>query len=141
MELIAHSRLSLEPDPLALRELGSWLGTATQLLPDRAAAATLLARAELAVHEACMNVVDHAQLPAGEVIELDLVLTADRLTVRVVDWGEEFRLSDVPNPPADVLQERGYGVKIIRSIVSDLTYRRDDSTNVLELTIDVGAQP
>lgn len=88
-----------------------------------------------------MNVVDHAQLPAGESIDLELVLTTEHLIVRVVDRGEEFHIDDVRQPPVDELQERGYGVKIIRSLVSDLTYRRVDSTNVLELTIDTAPQP
>ena len=141
MTVITHSHLRLEASALALRGLGGWLRDAIEQLPDEQVAATLLPRAELALHEACMNVVDHAQLPAGEGIEVELVLSADRLVLTVRDRGKEFHPSEVPEPQRAVLQERGYGVKIIRSLVSDLSLRRVESTNVLELTINLGEHP
>ena len=57
------------------------------------------------------------------------------------DAGEEFHLSEVATPPTDTMQERGYGVKIIRSLVSDLTYRRSGSRNELEMRIDLEPHP
>lgn len=141
MTVLARSRLTLTPSALALRELGAWLEAALDRAPDPTAVVAVLTRAELATHEACMNVVDHGQLPEGELIELSLVLTDDRLTVQILDRGREFCLADVPTPPIDVLQERGYGVKIIRSLVSGLSYRRIDHANVLELTIDIPPTP
>ncbi|OLF07066.1 hypothetical protein BU204_35925 [Actinophytocola xanthii] len=105
---------------------------------DAETAGALLSRMELAVHEVCMNVVEHAQLPPGSTIELSLVLSSDGLTVWVRDPGEEFDLAAVPSPPERVLQERGYGIKIARALVSELTYRRTGSGNELALRIDLG---
>lgn len=137
MTVLARSRLVLAPNALALREIGPWLRATTSELTDAAVTAAV-ARSELAVHEACMNVVDHANLPPGSTLEVRLVLSTDRLTLTVVDGGDEFHLADVKSPPSHVMQERGFGVKIIRSLVDELTYRRVGSTNELELTIYPG---
>lgn len=139
MSVVARSSLRLEAHALAMRQIGGWLTDATDLLATGTAPG-LTARAELAVHEACMNVVDHARLPEGSLIELTLVLTTDRLTVTVADDGDEFLLSAVPSPAPGNLQERGFGVKIIRTLVSELSYRRIGSRNELELRIDIEEQ-
>lgn len=132
-----ESRLRLEPTALDVRRVGDWLRSATGHLDEQRAEA-LLSRAELAVHEACMNVIDHANLPDGAVIDLRLALEPDRLTVWVMDPGDEFDMSGVAAPPEGTLQERGYGVKIIRALVSELTYRRTAEGNELTLRIDEG---
>ncbi|KZX20368.1 ATP-binding protein [Rathayibacter tanaceti] len=137
MNVLVRSRLQLEPRVLAVRSVGDWLREAAQRL-DPAVAASLLARAELAVHEACINVIDHAGLPSGAVIDLDLVLEDDRLTVRVTDAGADFDLARVPLPALGALQERGFGVKIIRSLVDGLSHRRTAAGNELTLTFDLG---
>ncbi|WP_187264997.1 ATP-binding protein [Homoserinibacter sp. GY 40078] len=138
MTLIARSQLLLEPNALAARAIGSWLRTATDKL-DSAAGEALLSRAELAVHEACMNVIDHAHLPEGSQVELNLRLTTEWLTVQIFDDGDVFDPATIPTPAPRVLQERGYGMKIIRSLVNHVSYRRIGSRNTLELRIYVGS--
>jgi anti-sigma regulatory factor (Ser/Thr protein kinase) len=120
-----------------MRAIGEWLRESTGGI-DPAVAAELISRAELAVHEACMNVVNHADLPSGSVIDLALDVREDGLTVTVCDPGVEFDFDAVPSPDPHVLQERGYGVKIIRALVDDFTYRRVGATNELVLQINVG---
>jgi anti-sigma regulatory factor (Ser/Thr protein kinase) len=136
MSPIAHSSLSIEPSALAVRAVGPWLRTALDGAGSDGVDA-LMMRAELAVHEACMNVVDHANLPAGSSIDLFLELTPQHLVIRVCDPGDQFDLESVPEPAPATLQERGYGVKIIRALVSELTYRRLGAVNELQLRIDI----
>jgi anti-sigma regulatory factor (Ser/Thr protein kinase) len=134
---LTTATLNLAPDALSVREVGPWLRAALRKLdPDTAGA--LLSRMELAVHEVCMNVVNHARLPAGSEIELSLALDAGGLTVCVRDPGEEFNLAEVPNPPERVLQEHGYGIKIVRALVTELSYRHTGTGNELALRIDLG---
>ena len=136
MAMLAESRLHIEPRGVAVRKVGPWLTEATAVLaPD--VAGPLLARAELAVHEACMNVIDHANLPIASSLELELELTAEHLIVRVFDLGDPFDLAGVPIPNPQVLQPRGYGVKIIRALVTELSYRRVGETNELTLRFDM----
>ncbi|SKA94519.1 Anti-sigma regulatory factor (Ser/Thr protein kinase) [Agreia bicolorata] len=137
MTVVAESSLQLQPTALAMREIGGWLRSAIDHLDDTTAAA-LFPRAELAVHEACMNVIEHGQLPAGAVVDVNLVLDSTELTVWVRDSGTEFDLAAVTSPAPNTLQERGYGIKIIRSLVSELSYRRIGEQNELTLRIDFG---
>ncbi|GLZ36703.1 ATP-binding protein [Actinokineospora sp. NBRC 105648] len=139
MTSVTTATLRLAPDVLSTREIGPWLRTAMRHV-DAETADALLSRMELAVHEVCMNVVDHAHLPADSVIELSLVLSSTDLTVWVRDRGAEFDLAAIPDPAEGVLQERGYGIKIARALVSELSYRRTRSGNELALRIDRGGR-
>jgi anti-sigma regulatory factor (Ser/Thr protein kinase) len=136
----AESKLLLESNALAVRAIGGWLRDITVDL-DSATAAALHARAELATHEACMNVIDHAELPTGTVIELVSELDEDRLLIVVRDQGNPFELDRVVVPEPHAAQERGYGVKIIRALADELTYRRVGSTNELELRFNITTTP
>lgn len=128
--------LDLVPTALSLRAIGPWLRDCTRDL-DPAAAQPVLSRMELAVHESCMNVVDHAELTDGDTIELCLALGPRDLTVRVRDPGTAFDPGTVPEPARGHLQERGFGVGIVRALVDELTYRRSGSHNELVLRIDL----
>ncbi len=132
--------LGLAPTEVALRAIGPWLARSVGGL-DPATARSLLPRMELAVHETCMNVVHHAALSDGEQIELVLTLDPDHLTVYVRDSGAAFDQAGVPEPAGGQLRERGYGVKIARSLVDELTYRRQGSRNELALRIDLEGPP
>lgn len=133
---VTSATLDLEPTALSVRAIGPWLRDALAGL-DPATADALMSRMELAVHEICMNVVDHAELPAGDTIELSLALGPHDLTVRVRDGGAGFDVAAVPEPAGHELQERGYGLKIARALVDDLTYRRTATGNELTLRIDL----
>ncbi|MCY7411524.1 MAG: ATP-binding protein [Salinibacterium sp.] len=102
-----------------------------------AAPPDLLNRAELAVHEACMNVVDHAEVSRGSTIELSVRIDADALVASTIDHGIEFDPGASARPARGVIQERGYGVKIVRSIVDGMAYERVGDTNQLVLRIDL----
>ncbi|MGB6183328.1 MAG: ATP-binding protein [Rhodococcus sp. (in: high G+C Gram-positive bacteria)] len=139
MSTISESQLHLEPTALGVRAIGPWLQAATDHL-DADVAAAVFPRAELAVHEACMNVIDHANLVTGSAIEVILELRDECLTVRIRDCGDEVELPTAATP-RDPLSERGHGLKIIRSLVNEVSYRRIGSTNELELRIDIGRTP
>jgi anti-sigma regulatory factor (Ser/Thr protein kinase) len=126
--------LVLPADHEALRQLGSWLaeliGTpCAGQLPD------LLSRSELALHEVCVNVVDHAY--QGGPGELTVSGWADDTTVelRITDSGGAFEQHTVVAPQAGVPQIRGYGLMIVRQLVDVLHYERVGDTNVCTLRI------
>lgn len=131
---IPASTLSIDANPLAVRDIGPWLASLLATLPT-AETAALLSRLELAVHEICMNVVDHAGLPPGA--SLDLVGTVDgrRVRIEIHDDGSAFDESGVPEPVPGIPQVRGYGLMIVRQLVDAVDYSREDGHNtwVLEL--------
>jgi anti-sigma regulatory factor (Ser/Thr protein kinase) len=126
--------LVLPADHEALRQLGAWLADligppCDGQLPD------LLSRSELALHEVCVNVVDHGY--GGGPGELTVSGWADDATVelRITDSGCAFERQAVVEPQAGVPQIRGYGLMIVNQLVDVLNFERVDGTNICTLQI------
>lgn len=128
------STLSIDANPLAVRDLGPWLRALLAATP-AAEADLLVGRLELAVHEVCMNVVDHAGLPPGSTLELLGCVQDDRVWIEIHDDGGPFDAAGVPEPVAGVPQVRGYGLMIVRQLVDSVDYRRDDGHNTWRLEV------
>jgi serine/threonine-protein kinase RsbW len=130
----AVSTLAIEANPLAVRDIGPWLRSLLADLSSQESDA-VLSRLELAVHEVCMNVVDHAGLPAGSSLDLRGSVDADRIRVEIHDDGRTFDPGGVREPIPGVPQVRGYGLMIVRQLVDSVDYFREGGHNswVLQL--------
>jgi serine/threonine-protein kinase RsbW len=97
------------------------LGQVTDLI-DRE---VLIYNVQLAVHEACTNIVDHAYdgEPRGRVV-IDLTYDTSRtqLVVELHDTGHGFDLTGVPALNLEQPQEHGYGLFLIRNLMDDVIY-------------------
>lgn len=86
---------------------------------------------ELAVHETCTNIIKHAY--AGERGRIEVALTISENPRRVIvdthDSGRSFDLSQVQQPDLDVVQERGYGLFLIRQLMDEVSYQANESQN------------
>lgn len=98
---------------------------------------------QLCLEELVLNVVNHGfDNPGEHDIRIGIELNEDAgrvLTVRVVDDGREFDpLTDTPAPDLDAdLEDRavgGLGVFLVRKIMDEVSYRREDGLNHLTLT-------
>lgn len=129
------SRLTIDANPLAVRDIGPWLAN---LLTAAGAAETdpLLGRLELAVHEVCMNVVDHAGLPPGSSLDLAGWIDDHRVEIEIHDDGTAFDPSGVPEPVPGVPQVRGYGLMIVRQLVDVVDYDRTNGHNTWTLRVE-----
>ena len=85
---------------------------------------------QLAVDEACANVVDHAYegVDPGD-IEVSCCLDDQVLTIQVRDWGTGFDLAGVADPELDApLEERtlgGLGLFLVRQVMDDVQFNSD----------------
>ena len=85
---------------------------------------------QLAVDEACANVVDHAyqEVDAGD-IEVSCQLDGQVLTVRVRDWGQGFDLGCVAEPDLKApLEERclgGLGLFLVKEMMDHVEFVSD----------------
>jgi serine/threonine-protein kinase RsbW len=127
--------LTMNADALSLRKLGPWV---TDLLAGAGeGAAALQGRVELAVHEVCMNVVDHAYAldhdPSPADIEVAGWLDDDAVRIRVTDRGSGFERDAVSRPQPGVPQIRGYGLLIVEKLADDVQYLRADGRNTWTL--------
>lgn len=85
---------------------------------------------QLAVDEACANVVDHAYQGSdtGE-IEVSCCLDDQALTIRVRDWGKGFDLESIADPDLTApLEERclgGLGLFLVRQMMDQVEFTSD----------------
>ena len=87
---------------------------------------------QLAAHEACANIIDHAYAGATDQ-RIAIVMTVDdqplRLVIDLYDTGQPFDLEQTPEPNLDVPQVRGYGIFIIRNLMDHVSYHPELGRN------------
>lgn len=82
---------------------------------------------ELAITEACSNIIKHAyQGRSDQWIHLEAETFPTRVTIRLHHLGAAFDPSKVPPPSLDGSQLSGYGVYLIRQCVDEVRYYRDE---------------
>jgi serine/threonine-protein kinase RsbW len=74
---------------------------------------------ELAVTEACANVLDHSQVE--DEYEVRVAVTTERCEIRVVDTGHGFDFSTL-DETSDPASERGRGVQLMRALVDGIRF-------------------
>lgn len=89
---------------------------------------------QLAVHEGCMNILEHAyenQPDRMGRIQVELTLHGSpcRLIIDLRDTGRAFDLAAVPPPNPDEPQVRGYGLFLMRQIMDEVHYCSADDHN------------
>ena len=129
-------------DTASVRELSGWLSGL--LVQTGAEAAALQARIELAVHEVCMNIVDHAygaqHVPGPDDLTIDGAvdsvhpLFASRCGTKA---SGSMPLRSRSHQLTGLPQIRGYGLVIVEKLVDDLgCSMRRDHTNIWSLRFD-----
>lgn len=91
---------------------------------------------QLAVHEACANIVEHAYAsqPEGRIaVTLTLCARPRQLCVDLQDTGRPFDLFAVPDPDLSQPQVSGYGLFLIHNLVDEVTYTPGSTYNCWRL--------
>jgi len=80
---------------------------------------------QLALEEAVATAISQAYHDdATKSVELTFELHADRLVVRVRDWGKSFDPEAMPEPDLDHAHEQSYGVFLVR-LMDSVSYEVD----------------
>ncbi len=94
---------------------------------------------QLAVDEACTNIITHGytDMDPGSII-LDLELEADKITVSLTDFGHSFEPDSTPIPDVNASTEErelgGFGLFFIRQSVDRMDYHITEDGNTMVLT-------
>ena len=86
----------------------------------------LIYSVQLALQEACANIVDHAYSgQTGGRIEVTFTIEPfpRRLTIDLHDTGQPFEPEAVPAPDLDEVQVHGYGLFLMRTLLDEATYQ------------------
>jgi anti-sigma regulatory factor (Ser/Thr protein kinase) len=100
---------------------------------------TKLDRMHLAFEEALVNVINYAYPNKYGNIEITYEVKEDRrFVVEIIDWGIPFDPLSLPKPDVEAPIEKrkvgGLGVYLIRTIMDEVSYRREQDRNILTLT-------
>lgn len=95
---------------------------------------------ELSLEEAIVNICNYAS--EGRDGKLEVIVDTDkdgRIVVQVIDNGIAFDPLSIPDPDLTVdIADRpigGLGIFLIRNLMDDVKYRRENNKNILELII------
>ena len=87
-----------------------------------------IAEIEIAVVEVISNIIKHACNHKAEMgIQIVAKVFADHLEFEFQDYGDTFDLANIPVPVFDGSRDSGLGCFIIREIVDDFNYFRDET--------------
>jgi serine/threonine-protein kinase RsbW len=95
---------------------------------------------ELAVTEACANVLDHSN--TDDEYEVKVTVDPAQCVIRVVDTGHGFDFSTLDEPDPD--GERGRGIQLMRALVDNIRFDSEPEAGTIvhlvkQLAFDPGA--
>ena len=93
---------------------------------------------KLAAEEALVNVINYAYPDKNGNIEITLTSrNNEALEIEIIDWGFAFDPLSLPEPnicaPLEERQIGGLGIHLIRKIMDEVRYKREDDRNILSL--------
>ena len=92
---------------------------------------------QLAIEEACINVIEHAYGGAGGAYSLELVVCGPDLAITLVDHGRPFNPEEITTPDLDVpLEERrigGLGLYLMKQLMDDVYFSFTEHSNLLRM--------
>ena len=96
---------------------------------------TLAQEVELAVHEACTNIMLHAY--AGQQhgrITMQLALSGEHMTIELFDQGTSFDPDLVAEPHLGEAQVNGFGLFLMRQLMDEVSYQAGPDCNHLRMS-------
>ncbi len=91
---------------------------------------------QLAVHEACANVIEHAyECDESQTFELEIEIWEHpaQLVVKIRDRGRSFDPDVIPQPALGKPQVRGFGMFLMQNLLDQVAYQSQDGVNVWTL--------
>ena len=98
----------------------------------------LLFKVNLALEELGLNIMDYGLESPEQEIEIALRADEDSLVIEIMDEGRPFDpLTDAPEPdlslPIEDRRVGGLGIHLVRTMMDDMQYRREQGRNHLTL--------
>ncbi len=94
----------------------------------------------LAVEELIVNIINYANMKKPEII-IDINKDSYKLILKIVDYGEPFNPLEVEEPDISLgIEERqigGLGIFLVKKVVDDIYYKREDDKNCIVLIFNL----
>jgi serine/threonine-protein kinase RsbW len=96
---------------------------------------TLAYHINLVLTEAMVNAIKYGNANDPEkMVHVAINIMNNELHIRVHDEGQGFDINSIKPPDFNLLEDRGRGIFIIKSLMDRVTYLPCDTGNVLEMT-------
>jgi anti-sigma regulatory factor (Ser/Thr protein kinase) len=89
----------------------------------------------LAVHEACMNVIEHCY--GGDMtqrIDVTVLVTADYIAIEMRDYGQKQDVASIKPRALHDVRPRGLGTHFMQSVMDNVTYHSSDTGTLVRMT-------
>jgi len=118
--IILKDQITINSKMAEVAQLRRWL---REILTPTGTAEETIYDLELAVTEACTNIIAHAYgMRDGNEIIVSAVIAPRRITLTIRDFGKPFRPEQYQPPDLSVPHEAGYGIYLIHALMDDVSY-------------------
>jgi serine/threonine-protein kinase RsbW len=95
---------------------------------------TLAYHINLVLTEATVNAIKYAKNgEKNKMVRIMIYITDEAISIKVYDHGQGFDINAIPAPDFDVLEDRGRGIFLIKSLMDSVCYQQLPDCNMLEM--------
>jgi len=95
---------------------------------------TLAYQINLVLTEAMSNAIKYGSTDnCEESVHILISIDEKELFIRIFDYGQGFDINEIPTPDFNMLEDRGRGIFLIKSLMDSVKYIKTGSGNVLEM--------
>ncbi len=95
---------------------------------------TLAYQINLVLTEAMSNAIKYGSSDnCEESVHILISIDEKELSIRIFDYGQGFDINEIPAPDFNLLEDRGRGIFLIKSLMDSVKYIRNCNGNVLEM--------
>ena len=95
---------------------------------------TLAYQINLVLTEAMSNAIKHGSTDNCQgSVHIIITIDENKLLIRIFDHGQGFDINEIPAPDFNMLEDRGRGIFLIKTLMDSVKYSRTSKGNVLEM--------
>ena len=122
-----------------LENLGRFIASVSDCAKAQEFEQEKISKIELAAEEALVNIIRYAYPEGPGEVEMICKMDGGRFVIEIIDSGIPFDVAAKPDPDVNaVIPERepgGLGIFLIKKVMDEVRYRRENDRNILTLTL------
>jgi len=126
--------------PAKLENLEGWVKSVSDCAASQGFDPKRIREIELAAEEALVNICNYAYPEKPGDAEVICRIDGNRFIVEIIDSGIPFDMTSLPDPDvtADADQRKigGLGAFLVKKMVDEVRYRRENNRNILTLIVE-----
>ncbi len=124
-------KLEIPADVKYLETVTTLVETALNKTHKNAKDPQVLFAVKLAVHEICVNIIEHAYHGSSGTIQIlvQVVQSPPKIVVELCDQGDAADPANFVDPNLEEPQVKGYGLYLVNNLVDHVDYTRNGGTN------------